>query len=43
MFKEYRHLQDLSPFQNEQVRSFNKNSKIQYEKLSNCEICRSEK
>ncbi len=43
MFKEYIHLQDLSPFQNEQIRSFNKNSKIQYEKLSNCEICRSEK
>jgi SAM-dependent methyltransferase len=43
MIKEYIYLRNLSSSQNEQIKNFNNNSKIHFEKLINCEICRSEK
>lgn len=43
MFHEYIYLENLTPFQKEKVQNFNKDHKIQYEKISNCEICGSEK
>jgi len=43
MFHEYIYLENLTPFQKERVKNFNKDHKIQYEKISNCEICGSKK
>lgn len=43
MFNEYIYLENLTPFQKEKVKIFNKDQKIQYEKISNCEICGSKK
>ena len=43
MFHEYIYLENLTPFQKEKVQNFNKDHNIQYEKISNCEICGSEK
>ena len=41
MFKEYIYLRNLSSSQSKQIKDFNNNPKIQYEKLNNCEICNS--
>ena len=43
MVNEYIYLENLTSFQREQVENFNKDSKILYNKVSNCEICRSDK
>ena len=41
MFKEYIYLRNLSTLQYKRIKDFNNNSKIQYERLTNCEICNS--
>lgn len=41
MFKEYIYLRNLSSSQSRQIKDFNNNPKIQYEQLTNCEICES--
>ena len=39
MFKKYLKIENLSQTQIDEINNFNSNKKVQYEKLSECEIC----
>ena len=41
MFNEYFYLKELTKLQKKFVNDFNKNSKLQFQKIDNCEICKS--
>ena len=41
MFNEYFYVKELTIFQKKLVNDFNKNSKLQFQKIINCEICKS--
>ena len=41
MFNEYFYLKELTKLQKKFVNDFNKNSKLQFQKINNCEICKS--
>ena len=43
MFKKYNVLKNLTSFQKSLVNDFNKNPQIEFEKISSCEICQSNK
>jgi len=43
IFKEYIYLENLSPYQIKEINNFNNNTDIEYENLTNCEICTSKK